>query len=166
MTEIVPFKIAIPEAAITELRERLEMTRWPVAATNDWSHGQPVRFVKALADQWLHSYDWRKHEAELNRYPQFSTEIDRQSIHFLHVKSPEPNAVPVILTHGWPSTVAEFLKVIGPLSDSRAHDYHTCWTETAQSGYLLNILCCVVIDGLHLWLLRLKKPKTIIVARY
>lgn len=119
--EITPFKIAIPEAAITDLKERLEMTRWPVAATQDWSHGQPVHFIKALADQWLHHYDWRKHEAELNRYPQFTTRIDGQNIHFLHIKSPEPGAFPLILTHGWPSSIAEFLKIIGPLSDPRAH---------------------------------------------
>ncbi len=121
MSEIVPFKIEIPEAALTDLRERLEMTRWPVAATTDWSHGQPVHFIRELADQWLHDYDWRAHEAALNRYPQFMTQIDGQTIHFLHIKSPEPDAFPLILTHGWPSSVAEFLKVIGPLSNPRAH---------------------------------------------
>jgi pimeloyl-ACP methyl ester carboxylesterase len=121
MTAITPFKIDISEAAITDLKERLAMTRWPVAATDTWSHGQPVHFIKELAGQWLNTYDWRKHEAELNRYPQFVTEIDGQTIHFLHVKSAEPNAFPLILTHGWPSSVAEFLKVIGPLTDPRAH---------------------------------------------
>jgi pimeloyl-ACP methyl ester carboxylesterase len=80
-----------------------------------------VHFIKELAEQWLNRYDWRRHEAELNRYPQFRTEIDGQTIHFLHVRSKEPNAFPVILTHGWPSSVLEFFKVIGPLSDPRAH---------------------------------------------
>jgi epoxide hydrolase len=118
---VTPFKIDIPQAQIEDLKERLTMTRWPAAVTDDWSHGQPVHFIRELADQWLNRYDWRTHEAELNRYPQFLTEIDGQRIHFLHVKSKEANAFPLILTHGWPSTVAEFLEVIGPLSDPRAH---------------------------------------------
>jgi epoxide hydrolase len=118
---MTPFKIAIPDAAIADLKQRLAMTRWPQSFSQDWSRGQPVHFIRELADQWLNSYDWRQHEAELNRYPQFLTEIDGQTIHFLHVRSKEPNAFPLILTHGWPSSVAEFLGVIGPLTDPRAH---------------------------------------------
>ena len=121
MTAITPFKIAISDAQIDDLKVRLEGARWPVGPSTDWSHGQPVSFVKELADQWLRRFDWRQHEADLNRYPQFLTEIDGQTIHFLHVKSPEPNAFPLILTHGWPSTFYEFFDVIGPLSDPRAH---------------------------------------------
>ena len=120
-TEITPFRIAITDAQIADLKERLTLARWPATAVADWSHGQPVAFVKALADQWLNDYDWRRHEAELNAYPQFTTVIDGQTIHFLHVKSPEPDAFPLILSHGWPSTVAEFVDVIGPLSDPRHH---------------------------------------------
>ena len=118
---MTPFKIAISDAAIADLKQRLAMTRWPQSFSRDWSRGQPVHFVKELADQWLNSYDWRKHEAELNRYPQFLTEIDGQTIHFIHVKSKEANAFPLILTHGWPSSPAEYLDLIGPLTDPRAH---------------------------------------------
>ncbi len=121
MTAITPFTIDVPEAAITDLKERLTMTRWPSVITDDWSRGQPVHFIRELADHWLHRYDWRAHEAELNRYPQFLTEVDGQTIHFLHIKSSEPDAFPLILTHGWPSSFLEFFKVIGPLSDPRAH---------------------------------------------
>ena len=119
--QFTPFKIEVSEEAIADLKERLAMARYPAPVTEDWSHGQPVRFIKELAEQWLNRYDWRKHEAELNRYPQFLTEIDGQTIHFLHVRSKEPNAFPLIMTHGWPSSVVEFLDVIGPLSDPRAH---------------------------------------------
>lgn len=120
-TDITPFRIEISDAAITDLKERLAMTRWPQQIATDWSRGQPVHFVRELAEQWASGFDWRKVEAELNRYPQFLTEIDGQVIHFLHVRSNEPNAFPLVLTHGWPSSVAEFLRVIGPLTDPRSH---------------------------------------------
>jgi pimeloyl-ACP methyl ester carboxylesterase len=118
---IRPFRIDIPQTAIDDLQQRLCQTRWPHAVAEDWRHGQPAGFIRELADQWLNDYDWRHHEAALNRHPQFTTEIDGQTIHFLHVRSPEPHALPLLLTHGWPSTVAEFLDVIGPLSDPRSH---------------------------------------------
>lgn len=121
MTNITPFTIAITDSQIADLRERLSMTRWPAEITGDWSHGQPVAFIKELADQWLNRFDWRAREAELNRYPQFLTEIDGQTIHFLHIKSKDNNAFPLILTHGWPSTFYEFFDVIGPLTDPGAH---------------------------------------------
>lgn len=121
MTEITPFKIAIADAEIVALKSRLQQARWPYATADDWSRGQPVKFVMELADRWMNAYDWRIHEAELNRYPQFLTDIDGQRIHFLHIRSPEPDAFPLIMTHGWPSSVAEFLDVIGPLSDPRKH---------------------------------------------
>lgn len=119
-TAITPFKIRVSDEQIADLRERLAMTRWPQQTVTDWTHGQPVAFIKELADEWSR-FDWRKAEAALNRYPQFLTEIDGQTIHFLHIKSKEANAFPLILTHGWPSSVAEFLDVIGPLTDPRAH---------------------------------------------
>src|SRR3569833_2790695 len=119
--QFTPFTIDIPDAAIDDLKARLEGTRWPAATTTDWRRGQPVPFIRELAGQWLRSYDWRAHEAELNAYPKFLVEIDDQTIHFLHVKSKEPGAFPLILTHGWPSTVYEFIDVIGPLTDPRAH---------------------------------------------
>ena len=104
MTEIAPFTIRIPDTQIADLKERLAMTRWPTAVADDWSRGQPVGFIRGLADRWLNRFDWRAREAELNRYPQFLTEIDGQALHFLHVRSKEANALPRILTHGWPST--------------------------------------------------------------
>jgi pimeloyl-ACP methyl ester carboxylesterase len=119
--QFTPFKIAITDAQIDDLKARLEGTRWPAATTTDWSRGQPVPFIRELADQWRTGYDWRKHEAKLNAYPQFLTEIDGQTIHFLHVKSKEPGAFPLILTHGWPSTIYEFIDVIEPLTNPRAH---------------------------------------------
>jgi pimeloyl-ACP methyl ester carboxylesterase len=121
MTAITPFKIAISDAQIDDLKIRIEGARWPDDPSTGWTHGQPVAFIKELADQWLHRFNWRRHEEELNRYPQFLIEIDGQTIHFLHIKSPEPNAFPLILTHGWPSTFYEFFEVIGPLSDPRSH---------------------------------------------
>jgi epoxide hydrolase len=117
MTDITPFEIAIPEAQVAELKERLAMTRWPAETTTDWSHGQPVGFIKELAEQWLNRFDWRAHETELNRYPQFLTEIDGQRVHFVHVKSTHPNAFPLILTHGWPSSFAEMFSLVEPLTN-------------------------------------------------
>ena len=118
---ITPFKVEVSDDAIADLKERLTMARWPHATTTDWSRGQPVGFIRELADQWLNRFDWRAWETRLNAYPQFLTEIDGQTIHFLHIRSKEPGALPLILTHGWPSSVIEFFEVIGPLSDPRAH---------------------------------------------
>ena len=118
---ITPFKIAIADAEIAALKQRLADARLPNHFSTDWSRGQPVPFIAELVAQWRDGYDWRQHEAALNAYPQFLTEIDGQTIHFLHIKSGEPDALPLILTHGWPSSVAEFLPVIGPLTDPRAH---------------------------------------------
>lgn len=119
--QLTPFTIEFTAEAVADLKERLAMTRWPVPVSNDWSHGQPVSFVKELAEQWGEHFDFAKAEATLNRYPQFLTEIDGQTIHFLHIKSKEPNALPLLLTHGWPSSVFEFFPIIGPLTDPRAH---------------------------------------------
>ena len=119
--QFTPFTIEFTAEAVADLKERLAMTRWPVPVSNDWSHGQPVSFVKELAEQWGEHFDFAKAEATLNRYPQFLTEIDGQTIHFLHIKSKEPDALPLLLTHGWPSSVFEFFPIIGPLTDPRAH---------------------------------------------
>ncbi len=120
--QIQPFRIAIPDAALDDLRERLARTRWPSELPGlGWSRGVPLGYLKELAEYWRTGYDWRAHEARLNAYPQFITEIDGQPIHFLHIRSPEPDALPLVLTHGWPGLFIEFLKVIGPLSDPRAH---------------------------------------------
>jgi len=124
MSTNTPFKIDIPEEAVADLKERLAMTRWPNALSDDFEYGQRIGFIRELADQWLNSYDWRANEARLNRYPQFTTEIDGQTIHFLHVKSKRKDAFPLILTHGWPSTFTEYLDVITPLTegDGQAFD--------------------------------------------
>jgi epoxide hydrolase len=119
---VAPFRIAIPQAAIDDLRDRLARTRWPDALPGaGWTRGVPIDYLKELAEYWRTQYDWRAHEAELNAYPQFTTSVDGQTIHFLHVRSPEPNAMPLMLIHGWPGSVVEFNEVIGPLCDPRAH---------------------------------------------
>lgn len=121
-THVRPFRIAIPQADVDDLRDRVARTRWPDSLTDPgWSRGVPVDYLRDLADYWTTRYDWRAQEAELNRYTQFTTVIDGQTIHFLHVRSPEPDALPLVVTHGYPSSVAEFLDVIGPLTDPRAH---------------------------------------------
>ncbi len=119
---IRPFRIAIPQADLDDLRERLARTRWPDELPGvGWSRGVPLGYLQGLAEYWRTGYDWRSYEAKLNEFPQFTTTIDGQSIHFLHVRSPEPDALPLILTHGWPGSIVEFLNVIGPLADPRSH---------------------------------------------
>ncbi|RIQ18928.1 epoxide hydrolase family protein [Jiangella rhizosphaerae] len=120
--EITPFTIAIPQADLDDLRARLERTRFAQELPGaGWDYGVPAGFVQRLVERWRDGYDWREWEARLNAHPQFTTEIDGQTVHFLHVRSPEPDAFPLLLTHGWPGSIVEFLDVIGPLSDPRAH---------------------------------------------
>jgi pimeloyl-ACP methyl ester carboxylesterase len=120
--EITPFRIAVPDEAIHDLKRRLGDTRWPeTEAVDDWSQGTPLAYVKEVCDTWANAYDWRDLEARLNAYPQLTTEIDGLAIHAIHVQSPVANARPLVITHGWPGSVVEFLKVIGPLSDPAAH---------------------------------------------
>ena len=120
---IRPFRIDIPETAIADLRQRIMATRWPEKETVvDRSQGAPLASLQELALYWGTGYDWRKVEAKLNGLPQFVTTIDGLDIHFIHVRSPQENALPLILTHGWPGSVIEFAKVIGPLTDPTAHD--------------------------------------------
>lgn len=117
-----PFRIEVPEVDLADLRDRLVRTRWPEAETvDDWSQGIPLDYVRELCAYWADTYDWRATEARLNAHPQFLTEIDGLDIHFLHVRSPHPGALPLVLTHGWPGSVVEFEKVIGPLVDPVAH---------------------------------------------
>jgi epoxide hydrolase len=121
-TEIRPFRIDIPQADLDDLNDRLARTRWPRQLPGEgWSRGVPVTYLEKLADYWRDDYDWRRHEARLNEFPQFMTEIDGQDIHFLHVRSTEPGALPLILTHGWPNSFVEFTDLIGRLTDPRAH---------------------------------------------
>jgi epoxide hydrolase len=120
--EILPFRIEVPEAELADLRRRLRQTRWPEREpVADWSQGVPLAYLRELCDYWADGYDWRATEARLNALPQFQTEIDGIRIVFAHVRSPRLDALPLILTHGWPGSVVEFLKVIGPLSDPAAH---------------------------------------------
>ncbi|GIH96570.1 epoxide hydrolase family protein [Planobispora siamensis] len=119
---IRPFRIDIPQARLDDLAARLAGTRWPDELPGvGWSRGVPVGYLKELAEYWRTGYDWRVHEAAINEHPQYVTTVDGQNIHFLHVRSPEPDAVPLLLLHGWPGGVVDFLDVIGPLSDPRAH---------------------------------------------
>jgi epoxide hydrolase len=116
--QILPFRIEVPQADLDELRDRLARTRWPDELPEvGWDYGVPLDYVRELAERWRTSYDWRSWESRLNQFPQFTTMIDGQRIHFSQVRSPEPEALPLILTHGWPGSVVEFLDVIGPLSD-------------------------------------------------
>jgi epoxide hydrolase len=119
---IQPFTISIPQADLDDLHARLARTRWPDELPGvGWSYGVALGYLKELAEYWRTSYDWRAWEARLNQFPQFTTAIDGQNIHFMHVRSPEPDALPLILTHGWPGSIVEFLEVIGPLSNPRAY---------------------------------------------
>jgi pimeloyl-ACP methyl ester carboxylesterase len=119
---IRPFRVNIPEEQLVDLRRRIAMTRWPDRETvNDQSQGIQLAKIKPLVEYWGTGYDWRKTEAKLNALPQFVTKIDGLDIHFIHVRSKHPNALPVIITHGWPGSVLEQLKIIGPLTDPTAH---------------------------------------------
>jgi pimeloyl-ACP methyl ester carboxylesterase len=121
-TTIRPFQVNIPEAELTELRRRINATRWPDRETvTDESQGVPLATIRELARYWAADYDWRKIEAKLNALPQFITEIDGLDIHFLHVRSKHENALPLIVTHGWPGSVIEQLKIIDPLINPTAH---------------------------------------------
>ncbi len=118
---VTPFRVDVPEADLEDLRERLRRTRWPEPETvDDWSQGTPLAYVRELCRYWLEEYDWGAALARLNRFPQFRTTIDGLDIHFVHVRSPHEGAVPLIMTHGWPGSVAEFHKVIEPLADPAA----------------------------------------------
>jgi pimeloyl-ACP methyl ester carboxylesterase len=119
---IRPFTIDVPQAQLDDLNARLAGTRWPDALPDvGWSRGVPAGYLRDLAEYWRTGYDWRAHEAALNKFPQYVTTIDGQTIHFLHVRSPEPDATPLLLLHGWPGSFVEFGDVIGALSDPRAH---------------------------------------------
>jgi pimeloyl-ACP methyl ester carboxylesterase len=119
---IEPFTLAIPESELEDLRRRLGRTRWPERETvADWSQGAPLDRVQSLCAYWAEHYDWRRCEARLNAQGQYTTTIDGLAIHFLHVRSPDPAALPLLMTHGWPGSVIEFLKVIGKLADPASH---------------------------------------------
>ena len=117
-----PFRVDVAQGELDELADRLARTRWPDQLPGvGWTYGVDRDHLIDLVDYWRGGYDWRAHEARLNGFPQFTTTIDGQLIHFLHVRSPEPDATPLIITHGWPSTVYDFVDILGPLTDPRAH---------------------------------------------
>jgi epoxide hydrolase len=119
------FRIDVPQRDLDDLHERLDRTRWPDELPGvGWAHGVPRDYLRELARYWRHEYDWRAAEAELNQWPQFTTTIDGANLHVAHIPSPEPDAIPLIMTHGWPGSIAEFTRVAGPLTDPRAHGDH------------------------------------------
>jgi pimeloyl-ACP methyl ester carboxylesterase len=121
-TEIAPFKIAATDEQLADLKRRLRATRWPEReCVDDWSQGLPLAYAQEVCKYWLEKYDWRAREARLNRFPQFKTRIDDVGIHFIHVKSPHADALPIVITHGWPGSIVEFHKVIEPLANPTAY---------------------------------------------
>jgi epoxide hydrolase len=122
MKTIKPFKIAIPDDTLNDLRHRLRATRWPEQElVVDWSQGVPLAWIKDLCHYWAEQYDWRAREALLNRFTQFTTPVDGLDIHFIHQRSPHAGARPLLITHGWPGSIVEFQKVIDPLVNPTAH---------------------------------------------
>jgi pimeloyl-ACP methyl ester carboxylesterase len=121
-TEVRPFRVDMPDEAIADLRRRIAATRWPSKElAKDRSQGVQLATIQELARYWATDYDWRTCEGRLNAVPQFTTEIDGEDIHFIHVRSPHADALPLVITHGWPGSVIELLEVIGPLTDPAAH---------------------------------------------
>jgi hypothetical protein len=116
-TEVQPFRIAVPETVLLDLRTRLRNTRLPDAElVNDWSQGAPLAWIQDMCSNWQDSYNWRDRESQLNQFSQFTTSIDGLNIHFIHVRSQHPHALPLVMTHGWPGSIVEFQKVIAPLT--------------------------------------------------
>jgi pimeloyl-ACP methyl ester carboxylesterase len=132
MADIRPFRIAVPDEELADLRDRLSRTRWPDReCVTDWSQGIPLDYVRELAAYWADVYDWRAREARLNAFDQFVTEIDCVDIHFIHQRSPNPDASPLLITHGWPGSIVEFAKVIGPLN----RDFHVVCPTLPGFGF-------------------------------
>lgn len=123
MSEVIrPFTINIGKKEINDLKKRLEQTRWPDKETpNNWTQGLPLSYATEIQSYWLNNYNWKAREKLFNKFPQFITEIDGLDFHFIHVQSKHKNALPLVLTHGWPGSVVEFHKVIGPLTNPEAH---------------------------------------------
>ncbi|MGQ4349577.1 epoxide hydrolase family protein [Streptomyces sp. SAS_275] len=117
-----PFRLDIPQSDLDDLHQRLDRTRWPDELPGvGWAYGVPRDYLRELVRYWRHDYDWRAAEARLNAWPQFTTEIDGARLHFAHIRSPEVDATPLIITHGWPGSIVEFTDIVGPLTDPRAH---------------------------------------------
>ena len=122
MDDVRKFEIHVDDEILTDLNDRLARTRWPDSEpVDDWTQGIPLQYVQDLCAYWQTDYNWRATEEALKSIPQYTTEIDGLEIHFLHLRSPIENAMPLVLTHGWPGSIIEFMKVLGPLSDPEAH---------------------------------------------
>ncbi|MBW2696543.1 MAG: epoxide hydrolase N-terminal domain-containing protein, partial [Deltaproteobacteria bacterium] len=120
--DIQPFRIQATDDELDDLKRRLRATRWPdEEPVDDWSQGIPLAYLQEVCSYWSEKYDWRARETRLNEFPQFKTPIDGLGIHFVHARSKEPDALPLIITHGWPGSIVEFQKVIAPLVDPVAH---------------------------------------------
>jgi len=140
MSELKPFRIDVPSEVLDDLQARLAHTRWPEAeCVDDWSQGIPLAYTRELAAYWADGYDWRSREAALNRFDQFTTEIDGLDIHFIHQRSPHGDAFPLVITHGWPGSIVEFQKVIEPLvnpASGRAEDaFHVVCPSLPGYGF-------------------------------
>ena len=140
MSEIRPYRIDVPAAVLDDLQDRLTRTRWPESETvDDWSQGIPLAYTKELAAYWADGYDWRSREAALNKFDQYQTEIDGLDLHFIHQRSPHDDALPLVLTHGWPGSLVEFHKVIEPLVNppsGRAEDaFHVICPSLPGYGF-------------------------------
>jgi pimeloyl-ACP methyl ester carboxylesterase len=119
--QITPFTVAVPQDEVDDLVARIANTRWPTDVVGDWSRGVPASYARKLADYWANEYDWSAQQAVLNTFPQFTTSIDGQMIHYVHVRSSVEGATPLLLLHGYPSSFVEFSRMIGPLVDPAAH---------------------------------------------
>ena len=147
MSEITPFTIKISEDQITDLRNRINNTRWvEEECVNDWSQGIPLTYVREVADYWANQYDWRKSEKYLNTFDHYQTNINDLDIHFIHQKSPHQNAYPLVITHGWPGSIIEFHKVIQPLVNPTKHGgkaedaFHVICPSLPGYGFLESLL--------------------------
>ena len=116
-----PFSVHVSDVVLDDLKARLRMARWPDQVGADWVYGTPLSYLRTLCDYWRDGFDWRTQEAKLNAFTQFTMPIEDEQLHYIHQRSPEGNAVPLLLSHGWPGSIAEFMKVIAPLTDPRAH---------------------------------------------
>ena len=122
MEQLAPFTVAVPEEVLTDLRARLERTRFiDDFAADEWTYGVSLTYLRELCDHWRTTFDWRAQEAILNGFDQLETHVDGQHLHLIHARSPNPAAMPLLLVHGWPGSIFEFVKVIGPLSRPAAH---------------------------------------------
>ncbi len=131
---IQPFRIEVSDAALEDLKRRLRATRWPdKEPVDDWSQGIPLAYVQEVCEYWAEKYDWPARAERLNAFPQFRTDIEGLGIHFMHVRSPHEDALPLVITHGWPGSIVEFQKIIGPLSDPTAHG--------GEASDALHIIC-------------------------